>query len=45
MLAQGSVKDQGEEPEHLLVSGGADIDAPRVTSRFKFACQSDIISK
>lgn len=45
MLAQGSVKDQGTEPEHLLVGGGADIDAPRVASGFEFACQSDVISK
>lgn len=45
MWAQSKVKDQGRKPEHLLVSGGADIDAPRVTSWFEFACQSDIISK
>lgn len=45
MWTQGSVKDQGRKSEHLLVSGGADIDAPRVTSRFEFACQSDVISK
>lgn len=31
--------------EHLLVGGGADIDAPRVTSRLELARQGDIISK
>ena len=38
-------QEEVEAREHLLVSGRADVDAPRVTSWFEFACQSDIISK
>lgn len=38
-------RQKREFREYLLIGSWADVDTPRMTSRFKFACQCDIISK